>query len=506
MDFKITNYSVTSEQLCLEQTAELPIDTDFTVPDYSGEICKIIKCDVKSFASSKHLSGNTLSVEGDAVLTVIYADKDSNIFSAVQEIPFKKIFETGKNLDGGFCDVTFEGAIHSCRAVTERRISIKASVRVNAKVTVNEKTEIITDVDDSCFETFCGQADITTPLSTVQKLIIIDEELTLPQNSPAAARVIRTDSSATVTDCKIIVGKVIVKGNLKVDVLYCTGENTLQKECFNIPFNQILDMPEINENCECEAKVTVCGKSITPRTNNEGLCNTFMLIAKLELTANARCSSTVPVIYDLYSTKFKTDVTLNEVKFTKIVKQVNETFLCKKALTLPEMDSEVLDLWCNISSVMAKCESDKITLFGSLTACILYKNADNDTGVFEKVIDFEFPIELDSNLKMPVCKPEIKVIACSHTAAGGNTELMVELKICAAVYDTCSHSLITDILVDENESILAKSALVAYFADKGENVWEICKSFSAKKAELMEINHLTEDILQSPKMLIVPLM
>ena len=41
---------------------------------------------------------------------------------------------------------------------------------------------------------------------------------------------------------------------------------------------------------------------------------------------------------------------------------------------------------------------------------------------------------------------------------------------------------------------------------KGENVWEICKSFSAKKDELMEINHLTEDILQSPKMLIVPLM
>ena len=506
MDFKITNYSVTSEQLCLEQTAELPIDTDFTVPDYSGEICKIIRCEVKSFASSKHISGNTLTVEGDAVLTVIYADNNSNVFSAVQEIPFKKIFETSKNLDGGFCDVTFEGMVHSCRAVTERRISIKASVKINAKVTLSEKTEIITDIDNSCFETFCGEAGITTPLGTAQKLIIIDEELTLPQNAPTAMRIIRTDSSATVTDCKIIVGKVIVKGNLKADILYCTGENLLQKECFNIPFNQILDIPEINENCECEAKVAICGLNITPRTNNDGECKTFMLIAKLEVTANARCSSTVPVIFDLYSTKFKTEPKLNEVRFTKIIKQVNETFLCKKALTLPEADSEVLDLWCNIGGVMAKCENEKITLFGSLTASALYKNADNDIGIFEKVIDFEYPIDLDGHAKMPVCRPEIKVISCSHAAVGGNTELSVELLVNATVYDSLSLSLITDITVDENENILNKSALVAYYADRGENVWEICKSFSAKRNELMEINHLTEDILQSPKMLIIPLM
>lgn len=506
MDFKITNYSVTSEQLCLEQTAELPIDTDFTVPDYSGEICKIIRCEVKSFASSKQINGNSLTVEGEAALTVIYADKDSNIFSTVQEIPFKKIFETGKNLDGGFGEVTFESMVHSCRAVTERRISIKASVKINAKVTINEKTEIITDIDSDCFETFGGETGITTPLGTAQKLVIVDEELTLPQNASAATRIIRTDSSATVTDCKIIVGKVIVKGNLKVDILYCSNENSLQKECFNIPFNQILDIPEINENCECEAKVSVCGLNITPRTNNDGEYKTFMLVAKLEVTANARCSSTVPVIYDLYSTKFKTEPTLNEVKFTKIIKQVNETFLCKKALTLPEADSEVLDLWCNMGSVMAKCDNDKITLLGSLTACTLYKNRENDTTIFEKVIDFEFPIELECNAKMPICKPEIKVTACSHSATGGNTELLVELKINATVYDTCSLSLITDIMIDENANLLSKSALVAYYADRGENIWEICKSFSAKRDELMEINHLTEDILQSPKMLIIPLM
>ncbi len=502
MDFKITNYSVTSEQLCLEQTAELPIDTDFTVPDYSGEICKIIRCEVKSFASSKQLNGNTLTVEGDATVTVIYADNNSNIFSAIQEIPFKKVFETGKNLDGGFCDITFDSMVHSCRAVTERRISIKASVKINAKVTVNEKTEIITDIDSDCFETFCGEAGITTPLGSAQKLIIIDEQLTLPQNCPNAKRIIRTNSTATVTDCKIIVGKVIVKGNLKSEVLYCTAENLLQKESFNIPFNQILDIPEINENCDCEAKVAVCGISITPRTNNDGECKTFMLIAKLEVTANARCSSTVPVIYDLYSTKFKTEPSLNEVRFTKIIKQVSETFLCKKALTLPEDNCEVLDMWCSISSVMPKCEDKKITLLGSLTACTLYKNSEGAIGVFEKVIDFEFPIELDNTANMPICKPEIKITSCANSGS----ELLVELGITATVYDSLALSLITDISVNETENIAAKSALVAYYADKGENVWEICKSFSAKRDELIEINKLSDDTLQSPQMLIIPLM
>ena len=34
MDFKITNYDVATEQICLEQMAEIPIDADFSVADY----------------------------------------------------------------------------------------------------------------------------------------------------------------------------------------------------------------------------------------------------------------------------------------------------------------------------------------------------------------------------------------------------------------------------------------------------------------------------------------
>ena len=72
MDFKITNYDVSTEQIYLEQVAELPIDTDFSLSDYEGDIKKILNCEVLPYITTKQISGNTFITEGQAKIKVIY--------------------------------------------------------------------------------------------------------------------------------------------------------------------------------------------------------------------------------------------------------------------------------------------------------------------------------------------------------------------------------------------------------------------------------------------------
>ena len=42
MDLKTTNFDVLTEQIYLEETAELPIDFDFTLSDYEDDVKKVL--------------------------------------------------------------------------------------------------------------------------------------------------------------------------------------------------------------------------------------------------------------------------------------------------------------------------------------------------------------------------------------------------------------------------------------------------------------------------------
>lgn len=508
MDHKITNYNAATEEVCLKQVSELPIDADFLVADYLGEIKKVLKCRITPYISSKQVSGNALITEGNAVISVIYTDPSGALFSAEQEVPFKKTFEVNKVIDGGFAEVFTEATVHSCRAVTERKFSIKASVKLDATVTVIEKNEIISDIDSDCFELLKGEASATTPLGISEKTLVIDEEILLPQSLPSSNRIIRSDASATVTDCKIISDKVIVKGNLLVEMLYCTTDGDIKKHTANIPFNQIIDIAGISEFCECESRAAVCGLNISSRTSEDGECRSFMLVCKLNISVSARCSNSIPVLYDVYSTRYPTKQNTNDVRFNRIIKQVNERFLCKKSLSSPENTmGKVTDLWCKLGSVNARREQNGMIISGSLNAFVLTSSADGEHGFFERIIDFEYPVTLDGELNEPTCRPEISIEACDFAVgANGEAELKVELMITAAIYDSTVLSLITNIEVDENSPISNDASLIAYYADKGENVWEISKTFLANRSELLEINHLTDEIVQNPKMLLIPLM
>lgn len=507
MDYKITNFEVATERICLEQNTELPIDADFTAPDYLGEIKSILKCKITPYITGKQLSGNALSVEGVARFSVIYLDNEDNLYTAEYEAPFKKLFEANEKLDNASFDISTDASTLSCRAVTERRFSIKGTVKICVHAFVIERKNIISDIDSGCFEQLKGTTEATTPLGIIEKPIIIDEELSISQNMPSIYRIIRSDACAIITDTKIISNKVMVKGNLKIDICYCSDEKNLQKHTSDIPFNQVIDMIGISELCECEANVEVCGLNLSARTSQSGECRSFMSVCKLNITVSARCNSEIPVIFDVYSTKYKTTAKEENVVFNRILKQTNESFFCKKRLPIPDgCTNEVLDLWCSMNSISSRFDSDKIILSGNISACALIQGATSGIEFFERIIDFEYPLSLEGKHFSPFCKPYVKILSCNHTIEGNEIEFKIELMICATIYENTSISLISDLSVDEDNFITNDAALIAYYADAGENIWDISKHFLANRTELFELNHITDETVKTSRMLIIPRM
>ena len=152
MEHKNLKTSIYSLDKVFNDCAEQPIDIDFTLPDYCPDISKILKCKAVPRISSKSVSGNCVSVEGCATVTVIYCGDDNNISSYEYLYPFSKKFDVDGDTVGTIIDAKTKCEYINCRAVSGRKIDIHGAVSVNISVFKRNFSEVISDYDDCNIE------------------------------------------------------------------------------------------------------------------------------------------------------------------------------------------------------------------------------------------------------------------------------------------------------------------------------------------------------------------
>lgn len=508
MEYKNLKTSVFSLDTVFCESAEQPIDIDFTLPDYYADISKILKCRAVSRVSSKGINGNHILVEGCVTVTVIYCGSDNYISSYEYQYPFSKSFDAGVNTDGCILNVKTKCEYINCRAVTGRKIDIHGAAGIYVTLTRRRLTDVISDCDDCCVELLRGSVPATVPMGMADKYLLIEEEIELGSGQPDIRCVIRYDAEATITDSKILAGKSVVKGEMLIKLLYAPEQNGApQMVRYQIPFSQLIEIDGLSDGCDCESKVDIAHLEIKPRVSASGECRQLMLTAKLLITSECCCNNDVAVILDAYSRKYEADICKNDVCFNKICENINQSFSCKKNLEFPEgAISSIADIWCETRTESVKFVENVMRVCGTVTVFIIAADGDSIPVFYEKTIDFEYthPINTDGDFK---CLPDITVTGATYTLTGDcSMELRVELNICASIYKCSNLPLITDIRINDSKPVVRenKSAMTAYFAVRGEKIWDIARHYLANTDEIKQINEIDEDTLTGDKMILVP--
>lgn len=507
MEQKNLKTSVFSLDTVFCESAEQPIDIDFTLPDYYVDISKILKCRAISRISSKSINGSSAAIEGCVTVTVIYCGNDNCISSYEYQYPFSKSFDTSLNTEGCIISAKTKCEYINCRAVTGRKIDVHGAVGIYVTIKKRKLTDVISDCDDCNIELLRDSVPATVPMGCAEKYLLIEEEIELGTSQPDIRCVIRYDAEAVITDSKILAGKSVVKGDLKLKLLYAPEENTAPQTIrYQIPFSQLIEIDGISDGCECESKVSIAHLEVKPRVSASGECRQLMLTAKLLITSECCCNNDVPVIVDAYSKKYEADICKNEICFDKIIENINQSFNCKKNIEFSEGSlQEVSDMWCEVKTESVKFGDNAMCVRGVVTAYIIACDSKQIPVFYEKTIDFEYthPMNISGEFK---CSPEITVTSANYTLTGEcNMELRIELNICASIYKCSNLPLITDIKINDGKPIFKNnSAMTVYFASAGEKVWDIARRYFADVEELKQINEIADDILASDKMILIP--
>ena len=508
MELNAVKQIITTNKTLFDQTIEQAIDTDFTLPDYCPNIERILKCKVTPRLNSKSVSGDSLTIDGTAVITLIYTDGSGIISSHEHEAKFQKIIPLGDTpINDGVIIVNLNNDYMNCRAVTSRKMDIHGVICISVKIEGTSRHEILCDIDCDGMQLKSDNCPATNPLGIAEKTVIIEEELELSPSNTNISSVLRHEVRPIISECKMVGNKAVISGDLIICALYCASDNQVQKYENRVPFNQILEIDIEGTECNCEAKMMVMSSSLKPRVNLSGESNSFYFECKLCLIATASCDNEVSLLYDAFCTKAAIDIQQDTLSLKRIEKCVNERYMCKKTLEFSENSfGSVVDLWCENKLGQVKIVSGKLHLNGTVTVCIISIDTSGQPQYYERGIDFEYEhnLELDKTNLVPMV--DITSVSSAFTIIGdAKIEARIELTINGAIYSVTTKNVIIGANITENEKPTPKKApIVVYFAQAGEDVWDISKRYNSSCTDVLEINELESDIIKTPTLLIMP--
>ncbi len=509
MELNILKHEATYNDKFFSGSGEYSLDNEFTLPDYYPEISKILKCRIVPRVSSHSIGGQTLTVDGNILINIIYCSDENEIFGFEQTINFSKPFDIGCECNNAYIDSSVKCEYVNCRCLSERKIDIHGAIGIYVDVHKKASVGIVSDLDGGDVIIRRGLLPATSPIGTGEKSLLIEEELELSNGQPSIRCILKCDAKAVNNECKIIGGKIAQKGELNIFVLYCAEHNSKPQIYRNsIPYSQIIDIDGLHENCVASVKTKVATFEIKPRTSASGETRSFMLSSKLNFCASASCEDDLPVVLDAYSTKYNAEIKTKEIALSKMQENINDIFLCRKTIDNIGEISSVLDIWCENPKPQTKIVDGNLKLIGELQLCILALNVSGTPQYIEKTLDFEYNHPIENCNENIGAKASVVTNNVSFTLQGGNSvEVNVELCINADIFCEKRVNLVTEICVDET-SIKTKtneSALVIYYAEAGEELWSIARKYNSNPQEISEINSLEDDILPSKKTLLIPI-
>lgn len=273
--------------------------TETIVPDYCPDIARIVEGSGCLFVRSREIADGRVSVSGSLRVTLLYiADGSGGLKSFSYTLPVEE------TLDGRLREGCTEASVSGCvsalevRALNPRKIMTRAAVELTVTPYCAALLTACGDVTqraENGIETLCETQEVSIIKALRSKDFVFSDDLVLSSSKEPAAELLRESASVRTTECRLIGGKIILKGVVCVEVLYLSESGTICSAAAELPFSQIVEgVEDANENTSAEAMLCLTGAEL--RIGAEVHFGSVSLVQE-ESTANVRCTAILRVLY-----------------------------------------------------------------------------------------------------------------------------------------------------------------------------------------------------------------
>lgn len=491
----------------LDTVSEQSVELDCVLPDYYPDFFRLLSCTAEPTVTNRELHDHTLTLSLSVKITVWYLAEGSSLIQVMtQKLAYQKQipWQSDCTLSDVALSVTPSPSYINCRAVNSRRMDIRGAVRLAVQAVGMTPREVLSDVTG--MYTHCRKSPVSfvSGIRRGEKRCTVSEELTVPDAQPPILSVLRTELSARVTESRCIAGKLIVKGEAAVSLLYTAKDSVETLRC-QIPLSQIIELDGLEDDLPCTVQAFVLEHLLTTEADSSGDIRKLHLDIQLRFDCEAVKTESAELVTDLYSTVCPIAVQQEHLPLAAMPQAQQSQVQVQAEIRQAEQEiARVYAVWADVRelSLFAASDTGASALQGSLHCTVLAADADGMPMLLTQTEAVSIPYTGGGLL------PSLTVSQCSYMLSSADrVAVQAELTLTEHQMQQTEYALLTDAQANADEHLPQNGdyALRLYFAQAEESLWEIAKRYHTAASAIMEENDCREDILQSPQMLLIPI-
>lgn len=492
MQFDFKKEKISAVRCVAQESTQQNVDLEINLPDYCSDIKRVLRCFVIPQINSVQVTGDRASVKGEILIRLVYVGEGEKIDCYEQSVDLSKYIDI-RDMPEGACVRAFASTQYvNCRAASQRRFVVSGSVSVTFSVYSKMQKTILQRCEDSKLETKCENLKAVCSDSVFEKTFDLSETASLDENQKSIGKIINTSSSVTLESAKAVSGKILLKGELKVCVLYCADTKEAQLEHINhtMPISQIVETGDVDDSFNITIEPDVRMLIVNAKTDSSGQNRLLEISAKVSAFIRATKEDTVSYISDCYCTCYESSAKYETFDFYTSLgniaaKKSAEAVVDLSGQSVKEIvDIKQCDSTCSVSSSGDKCECSANVVFA-----ILLVDSKGRLQYLERNAQVSFDAVLKESFVKISCDALLETDNITAEPMGEKLKIKFDCSVLGEIYSVNSRRILEEVSADENAPKQpSEAAITLYYCSKGESVWEIAKRYNSSEKKIEEEN------------------
>ena len=484
--------------------------TETIVPDYLPDIARIVDASGCLFLRSREIADGKAQVSGTVRMTLLYVAEDAQGMKSFEyTLPLDETIE-GRALSGS-ADSCLDGRLCSCevRMLNPRKVFTRVNVELTLTPYVPASLSVCSGVSEQenyRIETLCEKRELSMIRAIREKDFTFSDEVLLSSTKDPIRELLCTKCTLRVTDCKIVGGKLALKGVACLALLYLDTNGKAQRLTSELPFSQILDgLSETSGETSARASLRLTGLEVhvgsESEPDNERLVSLRLYISAFAVLREVR---SVCCIADLYSTLYDLTVRSENVELSDDPALfTREQSVREKIETGSEVQS-ILSADVSFGEAGISGSGNDAELRTSADLRVLYLDENGTPLLSERRIDVLLPTDLPVSGRVRLQGVSAGEISASVSDGGAELRFPVLFTLADAEAPCypCLISLQAEKRTEKDESA---PSLVLRALRQGERLWDLAKQYRTTVGDILAANDMAEEAAAPVgKLLLIP--
>ena len=471
--------TVLINKIVTSTTKVLDVSGDIIVPDIKPDIVNVINTNGIPYIYKEDLSNGKVRFDGNIDTYVVYLADNGETKSIGATLSFSDSIEDSHIKDTCILKQKVLVELIESKVLNERKITIKASLKVKTEVYETENLEILSNFDtEENLEMLKETLEVKSLIGTNKVKTSIKEDIAV-DNYYNVSEILKTSVEIKNTENKISYNKILAKADAEVKVIFLSEDGRIGMASSNIPVMSFIDLEKVADTNTC--MTTYTARNMLFKVNSKE-SHTISCQIEFEVECMAFETKSIDVLEDMYGIK-------NNVKFSK--KEVDVLLakeISKEKININERVplENILNIF-DVSAFSRKINSTKSGNFYNVEAEVIlniYYEADNRNGLNVKEVVFPFMMKLESDENV-----DFEIGNKQFTVSGENVNCDIEIFATNNLKATRRISIIENVEIQEREPE-EDYKMFMYFVKPGDSVWNIAKKFKVCKSDIIDLNKL----------------